>query len=209
MIFHSLRLWRLLMSFVKNTYGCINKPYITCRKLADDKADIRQTVFIFLLVLGYFILASLLRTGIRNPYLLTLKFSSLFWTAVIGFAFMVVVLYVLGKIVGSKSSYKSLVILWAYSLLPTLTWFAVTSIFYIIFPPPRTASFLGKLYTLIYIAFSISILTWKLILYYLTLRFGLKLDLIKITAVSLIVLPLIIFYAVITYKIGIFRIPFI
>lgn len=200
---------RLLILFGKTSSGCINSPYITYRKLANDKTDARLVVFILLLVILYFAFASLVRTGMHNPYLLTLKFNTLILGAGVGFMGMIFVLFTLGRILGNVTTFKTLFILWSFSLLPTLMWFFFTSFFYLILPPPRTLSILGKLFTLWFVFFTAAIFLWKIILYYLTLRFGLRFDLFKIAAVSLIISPLIVSYSVAMYKLGIFRIPFL
>jgi len=200
---------RLLILFGKTSSGCINSPYITYRKLANDKTDARLVVFILLLVILYFAFASLVRTGMHNPYLLTLKFNTLILGAGVGFMGMIFALFALGRILGNVATFKTLFILWSFSLLPTLIWFFFTSFFYLILPPPRTLSILGKLFTLWFVFFTGAIFLWKIILYYLTLRFGLRFDLFKIAAVSLIISPLIVSYSVAMYRLGIFRIPFL
>jgi hypothetical protein len=203
-----IKLARLFIVFIENAFGCLNHPYITFRKLAASK-NIRQTVFIFLLVLSYFAFATLLRTGMRNPYLLTLKFNMLLFAGLIGFFGMIVFLYLFGRLLGSPTSFKTFFLLWSYTLLPTLVWFFVTSILYLIFPPPRTMSILGKLYSIIFISFSMALLIWKLILYYFALRFGARLDLWRIGFISIMLLPLIVIYSLSMYRLGIFRIPFL
>jgi hypothetical protein len=200
---------RLLILFGKTSIGCVNSPYITYRKLANDKTDARLVVFILLLVILYFAFASLVRTGMHNPYLLTLKFNTLIFGAGIGFMGMIFVLFALGRILDNVTTFKTLFILWSFTLLPTLMWFFFTSFFYLILPPPRTLSILGKLFTLWFVFFTGAVFFWKIILYYLTLRFGLRFDLFKIAAVSLIISPLIVSYSVAMYRLGIFRIPFL
>jgi len=204
-----LKAFRLLIFFGKNLVGCINKPYVTYRKLTDEKTDPWQILYIFILVVGYFTFASLLRTGMRNPFLLTIKFNSLFLAFIIGFLLTVLLFVLVGKIVGSQVQPKTIFVLWSYSLLPTIIWFFVTSVLYVILPPPRTLTFLGKIYSVIYVAFSMALLWWKLILYYLTLRFGLRIDLFRITLVSTLVIPCLVGYSLLMYRMGIFRIPFI
>ena len=200
---------RLMVLFSRNSVGCLNSPYITYRKLADEKSDMRQAIYIFILSAGYFIFASLIRSGFRNPYLLTMKFNILLLGGFSGFALMLLFLTIIGKSFKIFPGLKKLIFLWSYTLLPTLTWFFFTSFMYLIIPPPRTLSFSGKLYSIFYVVFSLSLLLWKLILYYLTLRFGLKLDLQKISIATLILIPVIAGYSVLMYRLGVFRIPFI
>lgn len=195
--------------FGRNLIGCINAPYVTYRRLSNPKADLIQTIFIPILVIFYFIFVATIRNGIQNPYLLTVKFNLLFFASAGGFLFMLCLFYLAGKLVGGKGSLRQIYTLWIFSLIPTLVWFFITSTLYLMLPPPRTISFWGKLYSVVFIAFSIAVLLWKVMLYYLTLRFSLKIDLYKITIVSTVVIPTIIIYSLLMYRWGIFRIPFL
>lgn len=201
--------FRQLGSFARNVLGVINNPYITYRKLSDAKSSKSHIFFIFLLVLFYFTLTSLIRSGIGNPYLLTYKFNLLAGAFLLGFTGLISVYYLSGKYFHKNPSLKVLTVLWSYSLLPTVFWFFLTSLLYIVIPPPRTFSIPGKIFTIFFTASSIALAIWKAILYYLTLRFGLKFDLIRIIFTTMVTLPLIILYALKMYQWGIFRIPFI
>lgn len=205
----SLTILKLSIIFCRNSVGCINNPYTTYRRLAKSANDTKQTIFILLMALGYFAFASLVRIGVRHPYLLTLKFNLLTLGAGLGFMSMVFFLFLVGKIFRREGKFETLFLLWSYSLLPTIVWFFATSVLYIFLPPPRTFSLLGKLYSVVYMAFSIALFFWKAILYYLTLRFGLRLDLFRIAVVSIVLSPIIIGYSILMYNLGIFRIPFL
>lgn len=195
--------------FIKNVFGCLNSPYTTYRTLAKNENLNFQSVFIFLLVLMYFLFASLLRVGVRNPFLLTVKFNMLILGFVIGFLGMVLFLHYIGKFAGGKSQINTIFNLYSFTLLPTTVWFLATSLLYVFLPPPRSFTIFGKLYSVFYITFSLSVLFWKLILYYLTLRFAQRLDFVKILLVSIPVSMLIGIYSLIMYHAGVFRIPFI
>lgn len=204
-----LKILKLFILFGKNTWGCINRPYITYRRLTQKSIDAKQTIFIFILAVGYFTFASLLRTGVRNPYLLTIKFNSLLAGGAIGFLGIIACFFILGKLIKANTQLLTIFILWAYSLLPTIIWFFFTSFMFLLLPPPRTLSIWGKLYSVFFIAFSFALLFWKIILYYLTLRFALRLDLFRIIFVSMILTPVFVGYSVLMYRLGIFRIPFV
>lgn len=205
----ALSFLRSFIFFGRNLVGCFNSPYSTYRKLAVQKTDLSQTIFIPLLVILYFIFVATIRTGLKNPFLLTVKFNTLLFVSVLGFMMMMVLFYLGGKLVGGKGTLRQIYTLWIFSLLPTLGWFFVTSILYLILPPPRTVSFLGKFYSVVFITFSLALLLWKSILYYLTLRFSLKLDLLRIFGISVFVIPVVSAYSLIMYRLGIFRIPFL
>lgn len=200
---------KLLILFGRNSIGCINSPYITYRRLAEEKTDVRQSVYIFGLALGYFAFTVFVRSGIRNPYLLTMKYNSLFLGGAAAFFLMVLFLFLSGKVFKKQTRLPALILLWSYTLLPTLTWFLFTSLMYLLLPPPRTLSIWGKMYSVFFISFSLSLLLWKIILYYLTLRFGLRLDFWRIGIITAVLTPIITGYSILMYRMGIFRIPFI
>lgn len=200
---------RSFILFGRSLAGCVNSPYVTYRRLAVKEADLGQTLFIPVFIILYFAFVSAIRGSIRNPYLLTMKFNLLLFASIFGFLIMVGLFYTAGKLVGGKGNLRQIYLLWIFSLIPTLVWFFATSILYLLLPPPRTFSFPGKLYSVVFIAFSIAVLFWKTVLYYLTLRFSLKLDLWRIIQVSALVLPSVLVYSLLMYRWGIFRIPFL
>lgn len=85
----------------------------------------------------------------------------------------------------------------------------MTSFLYVLLPPPRTESVLGIGFSFLYLTMSAILFFWKIELYYLTLRFGLKLDLFRIIAVTSVILPILIGYSFIMYRLGILRVPFL
>ena len=199
---------KLSILFLKDLWGSVNTPYKTYRSLSLRK-ELGEAFFIFLGIFFYFVWATLLRTKSLNPLFLTFNFTKLLAAAIFTCLLIILVIYFLGQVVGGKGTLKSVFITWAFSLIPTLVWFFTTSLFYIILPPPRTTRFLGVLFSLFYIAFSVSLFFWKGLLYVLTLRFSLKLDLPRIIFISAILFPLGILYSVLMYRLGIFRVPFI
>ncbi len=197
------------MSFIRHLIGVTIQPYQTYRELTKVIYPI-ETVFIGFLILAYIGIASLLRKGLDvGPLFLSLYAGKVFWGILFTFIFAWGSLYFVGKLVGGKGTPQSLFLPWAYSLMPTILWFLLTSFFYFILPPPRTEATTGKLFTAIFITLSIGLFYWKGMLYYFTLRLGHKLDLKKIILVSAIVFPLGFIYSLFTYKLGLFRIPFI
>ena len=204
---------RILLSsfllFAKNVFGIINNPYVTYRNLAAQKTPLLQLIWLAGLVLAYFAFASAIKAGIRNPYILTWKFNTLSFAGLFGFLGMVVLILIVARVARVSVSGKTIVILWAYSLLPTLAWFFATSMLYILLPPPRTLTIAGTLYSTLFITFSIALGIWKGILYYLTFRFGLRFDLFRILLVTVILAPAVALYSILMYKSGIFRVPFL
>ncbi len=205
---YSLKLLKYFLLFTQNLLGVINSPYRAFRRISQTE-ELGQLIFIFLLVAFYFAFGTSIRLGVGNPYLLSGEFNKLFSFAILTFLLFSTLIYTLGTIFGGKGRIKSVLLGWSYTLLPTLVWFFITSLIYILFPPPRTLSFPGKALSLVFIAFSLGMLFWKVVLYYLTLRFTLKLDLLRILGVSTVLAPVIAIYGIIMYRLGIYRIPFI
>ncbi len=204
-----LKIIRISALFGRNAIGCINDPYITYRRLTQEKTAVSQTAIITIFVILYFFFVSLVRGGLQHPLVLTLKLNILLLTSATGFFGMVGLISILGKILGNRGKIRSVYVLWSYSLIPTLVWFIITSFLYLLIPPPRTLSITGKIFSVVFIAFSLAVLLWKLILFYLTVRFSLKADLKKITVITVIILPIVAIYAWVSYQLKIFRIPFI
>jgi len=65
------------------------------------------------------------------------------------------------------------------------------------------------LFSAIFLVFSTVLFFWKVMLTYLTLRFGMRLDLGRIIVVFGVVGGIMLFYSIGMYKLGIFKIPFI
>lgn len=204
-----INLLRHFAFFCGNSVGTLNSPYATYRKIVVDDESAKQTVFIWFAAFLYFIFAVAIRSGLRNPYILTMELNILMISGMTGFFVFLCLLYLIGKVLGGRGKLKSFYILWVYSLLPTIIWFFLTSVMYLILPPPRTLSIWGKSFSIIFIALTIALFLWKAVLYYLTLRFGLKLELLKISLITLIVLPVAVVYSLFTYRLGIYRIPFL
>lgn len=197
------------LSFLRHLIGIITRPYETYRELTKAMFPI-EAVFIGFLILAYIGLASLLRKGLNvGPLFLTLYAGKVFWGILFTFIIAWGSLYFIGKLAGGKGTPVSLFLPWAYSLVPTILWFLLTSFFYYILPPPRTQAITGKLFTVVFITLSLGLFYWKGMLYYFALRLGHKLSLAKIILVSSIIFPLGIIYSFFTYKLGLFRIPFI
>jgi hypothetical protein len=201
----------LVFGFLKGTrsfVGLIVKPYETMRRIAKE-STFWEVSPIALLLIGYFTLASLVKTASFRPYLLTKQFILLSGGALVGCGLAVVLIYVAGIILRSSGTFRSVVISWAHTLYPTVAWFFMTSLLFVILPPPRTARLEGLAFSFLYIVISTALLSWKVILGYLTLRFSLRFGIGKILLVTILVGPFIALYYYFMYKIGIFRIPFL
>jgi hypothetical protein len=200
---------KLFILFIQNVWGTIQRPYETYRNLRETK-NIGQAVFLFLLCFVYFFWTTLVHIGISShPLLVSFNFFKLTIASLVTFIVVLSAMYVVAKLFRGKGTIKNLFLPWSYSLLPTLVWFFATSLLWFLFPPPRTASFAGKTLSFVFIFFSSFLFFWKGVLYYLTLRFGMKLDFIRIIGVSCVLFPLGFLYALFMYRLGIFRVPFL
>ena len=204
-----LKTFKLTADFGRFAIGTLQTPYETYRGLA-QKEDIRFLPFIALFVLLYLFLAGLVKGGLAmQPLFLTASFIKIVSGIVLSFSVSVFLLGILGTVIKGDVDWRRITVLWAFSLLPTCLWFIVTSLFSFVLPPPRTTSILGQLASSVFIALSVGLFLWKGILYYLTLRFGLRISLGRIILVSSLFLPLLILYSIGMYKLGIFRVPFL
>jgi len=197
----------LITSFilvVRNFILLTFSPYKTMRRISEEK-DIYQPAIIIGLIFIYFKFIYYLRDKIYPATLIYLIF-------VINFLLTVFFFYLLSKLFDKDKkviNLSSFINTFTYSLFPTLIWFLSTSILYIFLPPPRTFSLMGKGFSILFIAYSLSLLIWKFIIVYLALRFSSKQSFYKI--ISMIILFLIWFipYSILLYQFKLFRIPFI
>ncbi len=196
------------IAFGRNMIGIITRPYETYRRIVDG-GTLWELTYIGVLLACYFALASLVKTAAFRPFLLTRQFMVLGAAAGITYIGILGLLRIIGLRLGGRGTLRGLAVAWGYTLIPTLAWFLTTSILYVLIPPPRTTSMAGVVFSGLYLVFSATIFFWKLTLAYLTLRFGLKLDLKKILIVAGIMIPLLGVYSVGMYRMGIFRIPFL
>jgi len=197
-----------LVDFGRNVIGLVTRPYETCRKIVDH-GGFGELSYIAILLAMYFAFASLVKVAAFRPFLLTRQFIVL--SAATGTTYLLAVslFWTAGKLVGAEGKFKGLAVSWGYSLLATLTWFLATSLLYVILPPPRTTSTAGVAFSLLFLIFSVTLFFWKATIAYLTLRFGLRLNLGKILIVLTTTLPVLGLYSYCLYRLGIFRIPFL
>ncbi len=196
------------ISFGRNVWGIITRPYETYRRIVEH-GTYWELVYVGMSLFLYFVVASIVKTSLFRPYLLTRQFVVLSSAAGLTFFVVVFLFRCIGDVFGAKGSFKGLALGWGYSLLPTAAWFWMTSLLYVLIPPPRTTSVPGMIFSVLYLIISATLLFWKVTLSYLALRFGLRLDLGKIILVCVVVLPILGFYSFGMYRMGIFRIPFI
>ncbi len=176
--------------------------------------DIREALVLLVAVGGYFIYASAIRTQTFDPIVISSSFLRTFMFFMLTFMTTVGFMWLIGRILRTFSmsepvSFLVALVLSAYSLVPTLIWFLITSMLYLLFPPPRYDTFLGNALSMIFIVVSTSILIWRLILWYLTIRFSLRVQFMTIMVIMFIFVLWLVPYAFLMYYFRVFRIPFI
>ena len=195
-------------SFARSIIGIITRPYETYRRII-SKSSLWELIPIGLLLSLYFGTNALVKTWAFRPFTLTRHFMKTSVAVVVTAIFVSFLLWSLGKLFGGKGEYKRFFLGWCYTLIPTLCWFLFTSLLYIVFPPPRTTNPSGILLSVVFLTVSAVLFFWKIILSYLSLRFGLRLDLAKILGILFFSLPIIGLYSIGMYRLGIFRAPFL
>lgn len=179
----------------------IFSPYKTMRKISLEK-DYLQVGIILVIVFLYFKFVYFLKD---KPYPATFTFLIFLFHFFLTVGFF----YVLSRFSRYKVEGSAFIFTFSYALFPTLIWFLSTSIFYILAPPPRGLSFLGKGFSIFYTAYSLSLFAWKMILVYLALRFSSKAHFFQIVYVFTLYLLWFLPYSILLYYFRIFRVPFI
>ncbi len=182
------------VQFSRNLVGMVVRPYETYRRIIHE-GTLWELPYIASLLAIYF-------ASTKHFVVLASATGATFFLAV-------GLLWSVGRFVGGKGNMGKLGLAWAYTLIPTVSWFLVTSLLYVLLPPPRTERWQGILFSLLYLVFSATLFFWKGMLAYLTMRFGLKLDLQKAIIVSTISLPILGVYSILMYRLGIFKVPFL
>lgn len=185
----------------RNFLLLIFSPYRAMRNISQEK-DYSQVFIIFLTIFLYFKFVYFLRD---KPYPATLTFA----VFILHFLTVTVFFYSLGRISDDKLKFSSFIFTLSYSLFPTIIWFASNSLLYVFIPPPRSYTLLGKGFSIFFIAYSVSLLSWKIILMYLALRFSTRTGFYRILFMLLLFLVWTVPFSVLLFYLRIFRIPFI
>lgn len=199
---------KLLVILAANLWGLVLAPYPTMRRISLH-SSLFEAGLLWLAVLPVLSLVVLSKHGLRHPFLLSFNINYLFRVSMVSLLLVVVLIYFLGRLASKKADFLAVLVCWSYTLVPTMIWFALTAVLYVLLPPPRTGSLWGQLFSFFYLTASIVLLLWKGLLYYLVLRFSLRLNLKQIMTLSMVLLPTLAGYSYLLYKRGIFKVPFI
>ena len=183
--------------FLRHSLGLIFTPYATMRKISIETKR-SELLWIVVFTILYFFTTN------------TVHFWLIGLGGAVGLYFLSIIFFSLLPAVGTYTErLKRIMSTWSYTLLPTLIWFFSTLLFYFLIPPPRTTSFLGQSFSIFYIAFSGSLLVWKLILVYLSIRFSLRVHLYRVIYYLFLYLVVSIPLWILLYQSGVSRIPFV
>ncbi len=190
----------LIIAMFSSFVRLIFWPYKTMRTLR-VRGKIINLFPLYILCGAYFLLTAFIRGFV--PSLIGAMIAYVEYTASIVFF----------SILPSKDTFmkrfNAYIKTWTYTLFPTLLWFYANLLLYYILPPPRTMSIFGKSFSIIFLAFSISLGIWKLILIYLSIRFSSRVQLPRIIYYFLLYLVVFMPFWILLYKLGVSRIPFV
>lgn len=164
--------------------------------------DIWQIFIIFITIIIYYFGLE----HVKNiPYPPFVQFCVVVFNYIGTIAFV----YIFSSILAKKPPVQPFFYLFAYSLIPTIIWFYLNTTLFILVPPPRNVTLLGKIFSIVFITLSVSLLAWKVILLYLAVRFATGLKFYNILFVLTLYISLVIPYSLFLYHAGFFRIPFL
>lgn len=168
-----------------------------------------ELLYVWLFVVGALALVTLLH-GEQNALLpLAKHFLSLLAVVFVSHAGFMLIFWILALIMQKNMSWYGMIMGWSYSLIPTLVWFVGTALLFVLFPPPRTVTLLGALGSTLFLVASGVLFFWKMTLFYVALRFSLRIDLVRIGFIFCVMALIFATYSIVMYHLGIFRVPFL
>ncbi len=196
------------LRFSRTLLGLVARPYETYRSIVHH-GSLWELLYVWAFISLYFALATVVKTPIFRPFLLTKQFIVVLTASLFGYMVISFLLWQVSQRLGGKGTLREVLLAWGYTLIPSVLWFLSTSLLYLLIPPPRTTSFAGLSFSILYLVFSATLFFWKVTLGYLTLRFGMRLDLVKITIITALLLPVFALYSIGMYRLGVFKVPFL
>lgn len=206
MYFNSLLASILIVT--RNLIGLIFYPYKTMRAISKEDDKI-QLYVIFGLVYLYFAISSSIRYETFHPLIISSSTFRSFLSFLITFILVTVYFVAIARYNKREVNISALIYTCAYSLFPSLVWFFVTSFLFFILPPPRTDSFFGVSFSVFFLIFSLTLLWWRIMLLYLSIRFSMATNFYRTLFYILLFLVWFLPYSYLMYRLRLFRIPFI
>jgi len=206
-LFHDL-LWSLEI-LLKNILGTFTHPYLTWKHISREKY-ILPSLLMLIISLLVFSLRAPLKEGLPDSaYTAIATIFINLTTSILGFSLISITIYILARKFQSTASFITLSSTWSYTYIPTIIWFLATQSAYLIIPPPRSASIPGILFTILYLAFSISLLTWKILLLWLTFQVTAQLKPLLAIISTIITTIVVIVYSYFLFRTHLWGIPFL
>lgn len=200
---------RITLDFIKIIFGIVQYPHLTYQRLSLKK-PFWHLFYIWVIIFFSLLWAEGVKHGVfKHPLFFAISLGVYFTIVLLSYLLITFLIYILGRLICRRGDYLTILILWGFSYLPTVFWFLFISLIFIIFPPPRGYTMSGYLLSGFTVIVSIALFYWKLLLYYMTLRIGLKITWGKIIKISMLFFPAVIIYSFLLYKIGVFKVPFL
>lgn len=200
----------LVYILVRNCIGTLTHPYLTWKKITREPQLI--PAFVLLSIISFYFVIQIPLQWDTHLDLFTWITRSIFSIGIAFISYLLttgIIWFIANQINPQPHTYIKLLSSWIYSYLPTIGWFTITAITFIFVPPPRYPTFQGITFSVLYIAFSIAMLSWKALLYILTLRLACHLSLKQVIIASFYILPSFFIYSYLLLKLNIWRVPFI
>ncbi|MCX7996174.1 MAG: hypothetical protein N2691_00235 [Patescibacteria group bacterium] len=185
----------------RRSVALIFYPYKTMREIARED-DFLQIGILFTIILIYYLGVNTIRDTAWHP-LIQFLFVGINYTGTIFFT------YIFAQIHRTGASLRPYFFLFSYAMIPTIIWFYMNSLLYVALPPPRNITLTGKVFSLVFITLSVSLLTWKILLWYLAVRYATRLKFYDILLIGVLFFAFLLPYALLLYNLSLFRIPFI
>jgi len=187
-----------LIIFARTFAGLLINPYKTVRTQSIS-GTVSHAVIICLMSLFYF---SLAKPTISEIFLATVSAFAMYILTIFGFS----ILPGDGTFHVRLKRYNAT---WALSYVPTIIWFYASFYLFLLFPPPRSESMQGVVLSVLFLAFSLSLLAWKGILAYLSIRFSSRVQFYRVLYYIFLYLAVSIPVWILLYNLHIFRVPFV
>ncbi len=206
-LFHDF-LWSLEI-LLKNILGTFTHPYLTWKHISREKY-VLPSLLMLIIALLVFSLRAPLKEGLPDSaYTAIATIFINLATSITGFLLISLTIYILARKFQSPTSFLSLASTWIYTYIPTIIWFLATQSTYLLLPPPRSTSPLGILFTVLYLAFSISLLTWKILLLWLTFQITAQLKPSSAIISTSITILFVTLYSYFLFRTHLWGIPFL
>ncbi len=198
--------------------GVTRRPVETYEKIARTPSPRGAVIFIGLLSLIPAAVMAAIEAVATGPVAAVAAFVA--WAAVGVFGVYLAasaVIWLVGRLLGSRGSFEAVLTAWAGSYVPTAVWFGGLLLTHVLFAPPGFIDVRpagagpgpSLAVQVVFLAFSVAVFLWKALLLYLTLRVVGGLDFRRIVAAAAILAPVAVGYWFVGSYLDWFKVPFI